>query len=96
MWKKRKAIAIALAAFVASSTLADAAMPFVTAEGRLAGAYQDNVDAAFVCLVLERDGRFTYAFIKTNDTLGVLKNVQSLVGRYVSVTGNEKTPAPFN
>ena len=45
------------------AAFADAEMPFVTEEGRLAGAYQDNVDAAFVCLVLERDGKFNYAFI---------------------------------
>ena len=96
MGKRWKAIAIALAAFIASSAIADATAPFVTAEGRLAGAYQDNVDAAFVCLVLERDGSLTYAFIKTNDTLSVLKDIQPLVGRHVSVTGSEKTPEPFN
>jgi len=94
--KRWKAIAIALAALAAFPAIADAAAPFVTAEGRLAGAYQDNVDAAFVCLVLERGGSLTYAFMKTNDTLSILKDIQPLVGRHVSVTGVEKTPEPFN
>ena len=94
--KRWKAGAIALAALIVSSALADAAEPFVTAEGRLVGAYQDDVDAAFICLVLERDGNLTYAFIKTNDTSRVLKDIQPLVGRSVSVTGSEKTPEPFN
>ena len=84
------AVSLALAAF------ADAEMPFVTAEGRLAGAYQDNVDAAFVCLVLEHDGKFNYAFIKTNDTAGVLKGLQPLVGRHVTVSGRERIPHALN
>ena len=81
---------VTLAVFSALAAFADAEMPFVTAEGRLAGAYQDNVDAAFVCLVLERDGKFNYAFIKTNDTASVLKDLQPLVGRHVTVSGREK------
>ena len=71
-------------------------MPFTSAEGRLTGAYQDNVDAGFVCLVLERDGNFQYAFVKTNDTASVLKDLQPLVGRMVSVSGYEKIPYDFN
>ena len=74
----------------------DGKMPFVSDEGRLAGAYQDTVDAAFVCLVLERGGNFQYAFIRTNDTASVLKDIQPLVGRYVSVSGYEKIPEAFN
>lgn len=85
-----------LAIFAAFAAFADAEMPFATAEGRLAGAYQDNVDATFVCLVLERDGNFTYAFIKTNDTASVLKGLQPLVGRHVSVSGREKIPDALN
>jgi hypothetical protein len=54
------------------------------------------VDAAFVCLVLERGGNFQYAFIRTNDTASVLKDIQPLVGRYVSVSGYEKIPEAFN
>ena len=79
-----------------TGTHAQAGTPFASAEGRLTGAYQDNVDAAFVCLVLERGGNFQYAFIKTNDTVGVLKEVQPLVGRYVSVSGTEKIPEAYN
>ena len=86
--------AIFLALFTA--TLASAEMPSVTAEGRLVGAYQDNVDAAFVCLVLERNGNFDYAFIGTNDTASVLKELQPLVGRHVSVSGGEKIPHALN
>lgn len=86
--------AIFLALFAA--TLASAEMPSVTAEGRLVGAYQDNVDAAFVCLVLERNGNFDYAFIKTNDTASILKELQPLVGRHVSVSGGEKIPHALN
>ena len=71
-------------------------MPLASAEGRLTGAYQDNVDAAFVCLVLERDGNFQYAFINTNDTAGVLKKLQPHVGRRISVSGYEKIPQAFN
>ena len=91
-----RASVIHLALFAAVAAFADAEMPFVTAEGRLAGAYQDNVDAAFVCLVLERDGGLTYAFMKTNDTSRVLKDIQPLVGRNVSVTGGERIPDPLN
>ncbi len=74
-------VSIFLAAFAAAAAFADAEMPAVTAEGRLVGAYQDNVDAMFVCLVIERGGNFNYAFIKTNDTASVLKSLQPLVGR---------------
>jgi len=91
------AIFSALAVFAdGEMSVADAEMPFATAEGRLAGAYQDNVDDAFVCLVLERDGRFNYGFIKTNDTASVLKGLQPLVGRHVTVSGREKIPHALN
>jgi len=92
----RKPIFATLAIVSAIAAFADADMPVVTAEGRLAGAYQDNVDAAFVCLVLERDGRFNYAFIKTNDTACVVKGLQPLVGRHVTVSGREKIPHALN
>ena len=85
-----------LAIFLALAAFADAEMPLATAEGRLAGAYQDNVDAAFVCLVLERDRKFNYAFIKTNDTASVLKGLQPLVGRHVTVSGRERIPHALN
>jgi signal transduction histidine kinase len=85
-----------LTIFAAFAAFADDTMPFVRAEGLLAGAYRDNVDMMFVCLVLERDGNFNYAFIKTNDTAGVLKGLQPLVGRYVSVSGREKIPNALN
>ena len=91
------AIFSALAVFAdVEMSVADAEMPSVTAEGRLVGAYQDNVDAAFVCLVLERNGNFDYAFIKTNDTASILKELQPLVGRHVSVSGGEKIPHAQN
>ena len=94
MLKIFASILIAISTAVALASVG--AMPFVSAEGRLAGAYQDNVDAAFVCLVLERDGDFRYAFIKTNDTASVLEDLQPLVGRNVSVSGYEKIPEAFN
>ena len=84
------------AVFAASVSASDGKMPFVSAEGRLAGAYQDNVDAAFVCLVLENGGNFQYAFINTNDTAGVLQKLQPHVGRRISVSGYEKIPQAFN
>lgn len=80
----------------ATASASGVEMPFVSAEGRLTGAYQDTVDAAFVCLVLESGGNFQYAFIKTNDTASVLKDLQPLVGRHVSVSGYEKIPEAFN
>ena len=43
---------IFLALFAVVAVVADDKGPFVTAEGRLAGAYQDDVDEAFVFLVL--------------------------------------------
>ena len=95
----RKAVLFISMFFAAIASVASALegeMPFTSAEGRLAGAYQDNVDAAFVCLVLERDGDFRYAFIKTNDTASVLEDLQPLVGRNVSVSGYEKIPEAFN
>ena len=92
----KRILSVTLAILSALAAFADAEMPFATAEGRLAGAYQDNVDAAFVCLVLERDGKFNYAFIKTNDTESVLKGLQPLVGRHVTVSGREKIPHALN
>ena len=89
-------VSIFFAVFAAAASASGVEMPFVSAEGRLTGAYQDTVDAAFVCLVLERGGNFQYAFIKTNDTASVLKNLQPLVGRHVSVSGYEKIPEAFN
>ena len=89
-------ISMFFAAIAAVASALDGEMPFTSAEGRLAGAYQDNVDAAFVCLVLENAGNFRYAFIKTNDTASVLKDLQPLVGRHVSVSGYEKIPEAFN
>ena len=87
---------ILIATSTAVALASDGKMPFAAAEGRLTGAYQDTVDAAFVCLVLERGGNFQYAFIKTNDTASVLKDLQPLVGRNVSVSGYEKIPEAFN
>jgi hypothetical protein len=52
----RKVVSIFLAAFAALAAFAHAEIPSATAEGRLVGAYQDNIDASFVCLVVERDG----------------------------------------
>ena len=92
----RKPIFATLAIVSAVAAFADAEMPLATAEGRLAGAYQDNVDAAFVCLVVEHDGKFNYAFIKTNDTASVLKGLQPLVGRHVTVSGLERIPHALN
>ena len=89
-------VSMFFAVFAAAASASGVEMPFVSAEGRLTGAYQDTVDAAFVCLVLERGGNFQYAFIKTNDTASVLKDLQPLVGRHVSVSGYEKIPEAFN
>ena len=89
-------ISMFFAAIAAVASALDGEMPFTSAEGRLAGAYQDNVDAAFVCLVLENAGNFRYAFIKTSDTAGVLKDLQPFVGRHISVSGYEKIPRDFN
>ena len=83
-------------AFAVLAAFADAKLPLVSAEGRLVGAYQDNMDAAFVCLVIERGGNFNYAFIGTNDTASVLKELQTLVGRHVSVSGRERIPHAMN
>ena len=49
----RTFLSIFLSMFAAGAAVADAKRPVVTAEGRLAGAYQDDVDEAFVFLVLE-------------------------------------------
>ena len=92
----KRLLFVTLAIFLALAAFADAEMTLATAEGRLAGAYQDNVDAAFVCLVVEHDGEFNYAFIKTNDTASVLKGLQPLVGRHVTVSGREKIPHALN
>ncbi len=89
-------VSIFFTILAATASASGVEMPFVSAEGRLTGAYQDTVDAAFVCLVLERGGNFQYAFIKTNDTASVLKDLQPLVGRHVSVSGSEKIPEAFN
>ena len=89
-------VSIFFTILAATASASGVEMPFVSAEGRLTGAYQDTVDAAFVCLVLERGGNFQYAFIKTNDTASVLKDLQPLVGRHVSVSGYEKIPEAFN
>ena len=95
--KRGKVFSFILIAFsVAALWASDAAMPYASATGRLTGAYQDNVDAAFVCLVLESGGNFQYAFMKTNDTASVLKDLQGFVGRNVSVRGFEKIPEGFN
>lgn len=83
-------------ALFAAVAAAGGTAPFVTAEGRLAGAYQDDVDEVFVFLVLERDDSFTYAFIKTNDTAGVLRNLQPLIGRTIALSGHEITPTIIN
>ena len=87
---------IFLALFAAVAAVADGKGPFVTAEGRLAGAYQDDVDTRFVFLVLERGGSFTYAYIMTNDTASVIGDIQPLVGRTITVTGHENTPTIIN
>lgn len=87
--------------FATVAALAADARPFVTAEGRLAGAYRDDVDAAFVFLVLERNGGFTYAYIQidndqTEDAASVLKELQPFIGRTIAVTGRETTPTIAN
>lgn len=92
----RMILSIFLALFAAGAAVADDKGPFATAEGRLAGAYQDDLDEAFVFLVLERDGGFTYAFIMTNDTVSVLKELQPLVGRSIALSGHEITPTIVN
>ena len=91
-----KLLSIFLALFAAGAAVADAKGPVVTAEGRLAGAYQDDVDEAFVFLVLERDGGFIYACIQTNDTANVLRGIQPLIGRTVALSGHEITPTIVN
>jgi len=85
-----------LALFAAVATAADGIGSFVTAEGRLVGAYQDDVHAVFVFLVLERNGDFSYAFIQTNDTASVLRELQPLVGRTIALSGEEITPTIVN
>ena len=85
----RTFLPIFLSLFAAVAASAAVGVPLVTAEGRLAGAYQDDVDGAFVFLALERGGGFTYAYITTNDTASVLKDLQPLVGRTIAVTGHE-------
>jgi len=85
-----------LALFAAAATAADSIGSFVTAEGRLVGAYQDDVDEAFAFLVLERDGDYTYACIMTNDTTSVLRELQPLVGRTIALSGEETTSTVMN
>ena len=85
-------LSIFLALFAAVAAVADDNGPFVTAKGRLVGAYQDDLDEAFVFLVLERDSGFTYACIMTNDTASVLRELQPLVGRTIALSGHENTP----
>ena len=92
----RKLLSIFLALFVAGAAVADAKGPVATAEGRLAGAYQDDVDEAFVFLVLKRDDGFTYACIQTNGTANVLRGIQPLIGRTVALSGHEITPTIVN
>ena len=53
-------------AFAVLAAFADAKLPLVSAEGRLVGAYQDNMDAAFVCLVIERGGKTDQGFMIGN------------------------------
>ena len=89
-------LSIFLALFAAVAAVADDMGPVVSAEGRLTGAYQDDLDEAFVFLVLERDGGFTYAFIMTNDTANALKELQPLVGRTIALSGHEITPTIIN
>ena len=89
-------LSIFLALFAAVAAVAGDNGPFVTAEGRLVGAYQDDLDEAFVFLVLERDNGFTYACIMTNDTASVLRELQPLVGRTIAVSGHENTPTIVN
>ena len=69
-------LSIFLALFAMVAAVAGDHGPFVTAEGRLAGAYQDDVDEMFVFLVLERGGGFTYAYLMTNDTASVLRELR--------------------
>ena len=91
--KRGKVFSFILIAFsVADLWASDAELPYASATGRLTGAYQDNVDAAFVCLVLESGGNFQYAFMKTNDTASVLKDLQGFVGRNVFVKGYAENP----
>ena len=87
---------IFLALFAAVAAVADGKGPLVAAEGRLAGAYQDDVDETFVFLVLERGGGFTYACIHTNGTVSVLKDLQPLIGRTIALSGHEITPTIVN
>ena len=87
---------IFLALFAAVAAVAGDKGPVVSAEGRLVGAYQDDVDETFAFLVLERGGSFTYAYIMTNDTASVIGDIQPLVGRTITVTGHENTPTIIN
>ena len=96
MLKKPLPIFLAAFSFAALAASTDAELPLVSTKGRLVGACQDNVDAAFVCLVIEHGGNFNYAFIGTNDTASVLKKLQPLVGRHVSVSGRERIPHALN
>ena len=89
-------LSIFLALFAAVAAVAGDKGPFVTAKGRLVGAYQDDVDETFAFLVLESNDGFTYAFIMTNDTASVLKELQPLVGRKIAVSGHEITPTIVN
>ena len=89
-------LSIFLALFAALAAVADGKGPFVTAEGRLVGAYQDDVDDAFVFLVLDCGGDFTYAYIMTNDTASVLREIQPLVGQTIALSGYGITPTIVN
>ena len=92
----RMLLSVFLALFAAVAAIANNKVPFVTAEGRLVGAYQDDVDEAFVFLVLEHGGGFSYAYITTNDTSIILRELQPLVGRTIALSGHEITPTIIN
>ena len=49
MRKAVLSISLFFAVLAAAASALEGEMPFTSAEGRLTGAYQDNVDAAFVC-----------------------------------------------
>ena len=58
-----------------------------TLRGRVTGVFQDDVDAAFVFVVLNCTGRCEYAFACSKDTDLLLGRLGALHGRDVSITG---------
>ena len=67
-----------------------------SAQGRVVGVFQDYVDSNFAFMVLNSSGHFVYSCILTNDTASVIRDLQTYIGRNVSISGNNISPTIIN